>query len=248
MDDDVYASQNEAQEGHWWYAGRLALFGAVLRDLSLPSDSVALDVGTAGGINLRLMRQLGLQGIGFDFSPLALANCRTHGHTRLVRCGVEELPVADACADLVLATDVVEHVEDDRKAVVELGRTLKPGGYLLLTVPAFDVLWGANDAVSGHKRRYRLGRTVDLIRQAGLDPVERFYFSAAFFLPVLVARSLERARGADALAAGIRSDLDRTPKSLNRLLAIVSYADGAICRRLPIPFGTSVLVLARKPV
>ena len=154
---------------------------------------------------------------------------------------VRALPARSNSFDLVLATDVIEHVDDDRSAVQELARVVGANGVVLITVPAFQTLWSRHDEVAHHKRRYRRTAVVDLIAASGLELEECYYFNFLLFVPILVTRKLlaifrVKHRGDTALNIGF----------VNPILLWVFRRDVDLAPRVRPPFGVSLLALARK--
>src|SRR5262249_3534349 len=193
MRTSTYAVEAEVEETHWWFVGRRRLFGRELTRAGLPADARTLDVGTSTGANLRLPRDCGFGHVrGLDMSPDAIRFCAAKGFGPVQQGSVCAMPFASASFDLVLATDIIEHVDDDALALAQITRVLAPGGRALITVPAFPSLWGLQDEVSLHKRRYRLRPLVDLVRRAGLQPSHAFYFNYVLFAPIWLARQVIR--------------------------------------------------------
>lgn len=243
MQDSVYAADARLQEDHWWYVGRRALFGRELRALHLPSTAPVLEVGTSAGTNLRLLRELGFADVkGLDFSDEAIRLCAEKGLGRVEKGDITAMPFADESFSLVLATDIIEHVDDDGRALSEIARVLKPGAVALLTVPAFPSLWGLQDVVSSHKRRYRMKTFLPRIAEAGLVVERSFHFNYLLFGPIWVARQLMKLWRHD-----FRSESEVNTPLLNRLLGAVFHLDVSTASDLSPPFGVSILALARKP-
>ena len=193
MDIAAYAVEAAIEADHWWYVGRRLLFSNIVKALGLPENADILDVGTSAGTNLRMLRDLGFVHVsGVDQSREAIRFCAEKGFGEVQLGNVCTLPFGDDRFDLILATDIIEHVEDDLAALCELDRVLRPGQHLLLTVPAFSLLWGLEDDVSHHKRRYRLPELLEKLRRANLIPVQHFYFNYLLFLPILATRFLMR--------------------------------------------------------
>jgi SAM-dependent methyltransferase len=206
----------------------------------LPPDAAILDAGTGTGANLRLLRTLGFARVtGIDFSAEAIRFCAEKGLGEVQPGDVCALPFADRQFDLVLATDIIEHVEDDLAALREIRRVLRPGGHSLLTVPAFPILWGLQDEVSHHRRRYRLPLLVERLRAAGLTPRRCFYFNYLLFLPILAARRLMRI-----LNIRLASEGEVNTEWLNRMLTPLFRLDVKTAPWLRPPFGASALVTA----
>ena len=199
-----------------------------------------LDVGTSTGANLRMLRQLGFHNaIGIDPSEEAVRICKMKRHGSVLRGDIRALPFPSGSVDLVLATDVIEHVEDDLLALREISRVLAPGGKVLLTVPAFQSLWGPEDVRSWHKRRYRLRPLAELIIASGLRPIIKYYFNYLLFVPVWVARhSVER------LGIRLESESQLNTPVLNAFLAMIFSLDVMTAPWIHPPFGVSILCLA----
>jgi SAM-dependent methyltransferase len=161
-----------------------------------------------------------------------------------VRATVNELPIRSGAFDVVTSQDVLyfEGVDDDR-ALAELGRVLAAGGILLLNLPAFEWLRGAHDEFVKGRRRYSRAEVERLLRRAGLQPLFTSYWNAALFPAVALVRRLRRTR-----AAASESDLRPLPKGLNGFLYALLVLESAWFRHAALPFGTSVIAVARKPV
>jgi SAM-dependent methyltransferase len=142
---------------------------------------------------------------------------------------------------VVFATDVIEHIDDDHLAAQEICRVLKPGGSAIITVPAFESLWGLQDEKGFHKRRYRMQPLLALLRRAGLIPQRSCYFNYILFAPIFLARRL-----IDLFRIDLQSEAEVNSPLLNRLLSIVFTMDVRTAPVLRPPFGASILVVAAK--
>src|SRR3954447_5433519 len=140
------------EDRHWWYAERRSLLGAELRRLGRRPGS-ALDVGAAAGGNTRVLVRAGWRALALEYAEDGAALARERGLS-VVRGDATALPLGNASVDLVVAYDVLEHLDDDAGAVREIGRVLRPGGTLLVAVPAGMNNWSAHDEAVGHVRRY----------------------------------------------------------------------------------------------
>ncbi len=154
----------DLEDSHWWYAERRSLLAADIRDLS---PGVALDVGAAGGGNTRVLRSSGWAAVALEYGQEGAAVAQERGLV-VIRGDAERLPVRRESLDLVVAFDVLEHLGDDLGTLREIRRVLRPGGTLLVAVPAGMELWSAHDEAVGHVRRYSRGQLVDLVTAAGL--------------------------------------------------------------------------------
>jgi SAM-dependent methyltransferase len=160
------------------------------------------------------------------------------------------LPFASGSFDLVTALDALEHVEDDAAALRECFRVLRPGGTLLASVPAFRSLWGSVDELGHHHRRYRRRELLERVEAAGFEVVLDRFFNFLLFPPIAAVRWLGRALPARRAGAGepVRSDFDLV--SGGPLAALLARVLGAEARLLAlrVPFGVSLLCVARRPV
>jgi SAM-dependent methyltransferase len=242
MDTATYAAEAATEADHWWYVGRRLLFSDIIKTFGLPESADILDVGTSTGTNLRMLRDLGfVRVIGVDQSREAIRFCAEKGLGEVQLGDVCALPFGDHRFDLILATDIIEHVEDDLGALRELRRVLRPGQHLLLTVPAFSLLWGLQDDVSHHKRRYRLPELLEKLHRADLAPVQHFYFNYLLFFPILMSRYLMRI-----LNVKVASENDVNTEWLNRMLLPVFRLDVRTATWLRPPIGVSALVVATR--
>jgi SAM-dependent methyltransferase len=139
------------EERHWWYRERRAVLDTLLSRLELPG--AALDIGAACGGNTRVLQKHGWQATALDFSANGPEICNQRG-VPAIRADATRLPCATASFDLVVAYDVLEHIDDDLAVIHEVHRVLKPGGRFLVAVPADPALWSAHDEAVGHFRRY----------------------------------------------------------------------------------------------
>src|SRR5690348_5265845 len=235
------------ESGHWWFVGRRDMVRALVAQEHVDSSSRILEMGCSGGLLMQEFRNQGLtQVTGIDISSDAIALCRSAGLDAQVM-DAQQLELPDASFDLVIASDVLEHLTDEARAFQEWKRVLKPGGLLIVFVPAFMLLWSEHDVSNKHYRRYRRKQLVKLLESNGFTIQRSSYWNITLFMPIAGIRLLRRVlpRFADPKANG---DLVEPPKIANALLAGLLHAENRMLRRgLNWPFGVSVFVLARKP-
>jgi ubiquinone/menaquinone biosynthesis C-methylase UbiE len=227
------------EESHWWFQGKKRLVDTFL-DLADVPEGDYLDIGCGTGMFLKAfaMRR---NAYGLDASYQALSHCRQKANFKLVQGTGDHLPFSDSSFSLVTLLDIIEHVDDDENVLKEARRVCKPGGVALVTVPAFNYLWGSHDVVHGHKRRYIKSSLSMLAESAGFQ-VERITYTNFFiFFPVLLVRIISRL-----LPEKKASDMNETPLWLNRSMTKL-YAFEAFCLRgTNFPWGVSLLMVLRK--
>jgi SAM-dependent methyltransferase len=242
MEIAAYTAEAETEETHWWFVGRRKLFADEIERACIFPDARVLDVGAGTGANLRMLRASRFTRVtGLDDSDEAIRLCAAKGLGFVRKGDIRAMPFADASFDLVLATDVIEHVDDDGQAVAEIARVLVPGGRALITVPAFQSLWGLQDRQALHKRRYRLRPLLELLRSRGMQVECSYYFNYILFTPIWIARRL-----IDLFGVTLDSENKLNTPLLNRALSLVFFLDVSTARMLRVPFGVSILVMARK--
>ncbi len=243
MQQHTYSIMYEVEESHWWFVGRRRILRSfmarIVADLKKTNPQI-LDIGCGTGANLEMLAEFGaVQGV--DVSPEALAFCRTRGLDQVRQGAAEELPYADGQFDLVTALDVVEHLDDDRSGLEEMRRVLHPKGRALIFVPAFMFLWGVQDDISNHRRRYTLKGIKDVLQSAGFELERATYANITFFFPILLGRILMRATGFRPA-----SENNLTIGGLNGVLGSLFGAEATLLRYLNFPFGVSIICVARR--
>jgi SAM-dependent methyltransferase len=246
LEHEEYARMFEAERAQWWYEGMRAIQGALLAGpLGSPAGSVRpllLDAGCGTGYNLHHLSSLA-RPIGVDLSAEALRFCQERG-VAVARGNLLALPFQAQRFDCVTSFDVLYHawVTDDRAATRELCRVLRPGGYLLLRVPALRMLWGAHDRAVHSRHRYTRGEVRRLLEQVGMSVLRLSYCNSLLF-PLLAVR-----RGLDRLTGRQGSDVQFLPGPLEWAFRRALVFEAALLRRgFSLPIGASVVTLARKP-
>lgn len=253
---------HELESHYWWFVGRREIVRNLLQEaLKVRAKKEKkpvslLDIGCGTGANLPMLSQaVGKKGAvtALDYSPLALEFARSQLGglpVGLLRSDAIHLPFEAEQFDIVTMLDVLEHVEEDDRAVQEIFRVLKPGGAFILTVPAYQYLWSAHDEALHHFRRYEYAELRSLLRAAGFQ-VWRQSFAMSMMPPIawfwrkfILPLKPRRARDAKRHSEG--AVLPQIPEFANRALIGYLAAEGKILRRRPLKFGTSLVAIARK--
>jgi SAM-dependent methyltransferase len=241
MEEWRYRELYELEDRHWWFRSRRRVLWALLRRAGLPPSPRILDAGCGTGRNLVEFGGLG-EAEGVDFSSDAVSFCRLRGLERVRQAPLEELPFESGRFDLALAADVIEHLDDDRRALAELRRVSAAGGRLVATVPAYAWLWSRHDESLHHKRRYTAARLGAALRAAGWEPEVATYFFSAVLPGVAAVRAFRRGQ-ADGNG---ESDLSLTSAPVGRLLELPTIAEAKLIERgARLPAGVSLGVVAR---
>lgn len=247
MDATAYEMMARDEDRHWWWSGRRAILETILDELrdrgGLPKGTL-YDLGCGVGSNLAVLARYG-DALGLDGSALAVDAAHRLGRANVrfadLSRGLEAVAdLAPASGAVVLMADVLEHLDDERPALELARHLLAPGGVFVATVPAFPMLWGPSDEFNHHRRRYTrdtLGAAVSQVFR-----VERMsYFNAALFPAVAVARALSRRLkrpGAEEIAL--------PPPAINAALTRLFRAERHVLSRADLPFGVSLLCVARR--
>lgn len=232
---------------YWWLSGKYRIIDDVVGRSFRPAAARprVLDLGCGPGNLLDLLTTHG-DIYGSDFSADALRFCAERGYRRLFRADFHRLPLASASFDLVTCIDVLEHLEDDRRAVAELARILRPAGLLVVSVPAFMALWGDHDRLYGHHRRYRTREVRERFEAAGLRVRKLSYFEPLFFAPLWLYRNWKKKAVKEGGLAE-RDDFVKVGKGLNAVLTEMIAAERFFLRYASFPFGVTILAVAEKP-
>jgi SAM-dependent methyltransferase len=243
MEAGVYLDMRRVEDEHWWFVGRRRIVRAALAALRFDGRPRILDAGCGTGGNLAMLAEFGeVTGLELDEQAVRVARLRGAGPVR--RGGLPlDVPAWHRRFDLVVMTDVLEHLDDDVGALRSVAAVLRPGGFALLTVPAFQFLWSAQDEANHHRRRYTAAQLRSAIERAGLRTVRLSYINS-FLFPAVAAGKL----GARMLGRGpARAGLALPPAPLNALLASVFAAERHLLRWAALPIGVSVLAIGRRP-
>ena len=239
MERSVYTQMAELDQRHWWYRARREVLAALIRRTVGPAkDAAILEIGCGTGHNLAMLGQFGnVDALELDEEARGIAEGRLG--RKVMSSPLPELnEVAPHHYDLIGAFDVIEHIADDRAALASIASRLKPGGKLVVTVPAHQWMWSAHDVVNHHQRRYSKRALKALIEASPLRLESIGYFNSLLFPAAIAERMWSRVRGRD------DSDLKLPPGPLNAALERAFAAERHLIGRLPLPPGLSLFAVA----
>jgi SAM-dependent methyltransferase len=237
------AEMHAVEVDHWWFAGKRTLFKRLLRDRLAKPRLKMLDVGSGTGAVPQDFQRFGWI-CATDRSVDAMRFAQEKHVTRTAVCDATALPFADRSMDLVLAFDIIEHVEDDRGMLEELARVLKPGGAAAIHVPAWPSMWSRHDEVLEHKRRYTRRGFRQLLEESPLEIEYLGWASASIFPPAFLLRTVRRDGGGD--SAG-NADIFSLPEPLNTIARGIYRVEAEIAATAGLPFGMSLAAVAGRP-
>jgi SAM-dependent methyltransferase len=240
-----------AEDRHFWFRARNAALAAVLRQLdpALPGGYRALEIGCGTGNTLQVMAAecRGGRVFGFDADLGSLDHARDRVGPRVMQADIAWTPFAASMRfQLIGMFDVLEHIADESGALSRVRELLTGDGVFLVTVPASKRLWSAFDVASHHQRRYEPDELGQRLVQAGFTVEYLTPFMAAVYPLAWIKRRLAASlRASDPFDAAV-DDLRVVPVANSILGWLLSPEAGAIARRRRLPFGTSVLAIARR--
>lgn len=247
--DRLLEATARAEQTHFWWRGFRAFVAPALSRAAHGGASRVLDCGCGTGANLQMLRRIG-PAIGIDLTWSGLAVARGRGERGVAQASAAALPFADASFDLVTSFDVLQHIPDPAEpaALREMSRVLRPGGHVVLTVAAMNLLWGNHSVLAHELRRYSRGELRQKLVEAGLRPVRITYTNATLF-PILVPlRMMQRFRGLAASDEDARAATESRlpPAPVNAALTALLHVEAAALRVVNMPFGSSLLAVAAR--
>jgi SAM-dependent methyltransferase len=246
MDERQMNAMLELDDRHWWYRGRRRIIRAELDRLSVPARARVLDAGCGSG---RTLEELGRYGevFGLELDPGAASKARDRNCGEVHIGRLEELPWEDGYFDLITCLDVIEHTPDDRVTLRELRRVCRPGGFLLVTVPAYQGLWSMHDVSNHHYRRYSRDRLRASARDAGWQVGRMTSFNGLLLAPAAAVRLAERRRLREP-DSDYKPELTLGPEWLNAVLEQPLRLEARwLARGRTMPAGLSLLAVLENP-
>ncbi|MBI5640904.1 MAG: class I SAM-dependent methyltransferase [Nitrospirae bacterium] len=244
MDDSYAGTYHRLEEDHWWFKARRDMIFRLLKGCD--RDSAIVEIGCSGGPLISYLRGKGFSNIrGIDISERSISLCRERGIESVRVADGQETGFGDNEFDIVIASDVLEHIEDEDRAIKEWCQILKSGGKLIVFVPAFRFLWSSHDELNYHYRRYSRPELIRKLERNGLLIRRASYWNFILFPLISLIRLITR------FFAGKRADaaeqLRQSAPLVNLMLeGLLKIENRVISGGINFPFGVSVFAVAEK--
>lgn len=240
----------EAQQiDHWWFVGRRCLLKSLIERFAIEKINkkfdLVLDVGCGVGSNCGALRSNAIKLVGVDMDPVAIDYCKNQTYDLVVESPLDKLTPDDIGArpDFLVAMDILEHLPDDAGGMVSIYEILNNGGLAFITVPACPWLWGMQDVIGHHYRRYTKKSLEKLLRGSGFKVVRLTYFNTWLFLPIVLMRLAMKVWR----PKNVISESQVNAPWINKPLAwFFSEETKGVAKGRNYPFGISLLAVVRK--
>lgn len=243
MEKDFEKKYHDVETDHWWFKSRRKYLLDLLKEA--PKDSKILDIGCSSGIFLKDLENLGFKQdnlFGIDISEIAIENCKANGLNHCFVMDAQNITLTETF-DIIIASDCLEHLQDDKKALKNWKSLLKIGGQMYVFVPAFMSLWSYHDEVNMHHRRYTKAELNSKIQAENLEIQKASYWNFFLFLPVYGFRKLsaffqKKKKG--------ESDISIGNTVVNSLLLQLIVFENKLLKVMNFPFGVSTFCIAKR--
>lgn len=241
--EESYASKyHKLEERHWWFLGRRDIIFKLIKNY--PEDTDILEVGCSGGALIGFLKGQGFRRLqGIDIDERAIEICRQKGIADVHVGNAESTWFKDQQFDMIIASDILEHIKDEDKALREWNRILKKDGELLIFVPAFQFLWSRHDEVNHHYRRYSKSGLIGTLERNGFKVKRVSYWNFSLFLPVALVRLSQRFLPS---RRGSGDQLHEVNRFVNKTLESILRFENMFLTGMSFPFGVSLFAIAGK--
>jgi len=249
MDKLYYKEYFKLERKHWWFKARLNILDTLF-NLEIPkNDSITiLNAGAATGATSIMLKKYGSV-TSLEYDKTCSEFLSSILDEEVLNESLTDLTLDDKSLDVVCAFDVIEHIENDQKAIKEANRVLKDDGYIFLTVPAFNILWSTHDDINHHYRRYSLKKLNRILKENGFEVEYSSYFNFLLFAPILAIRLFSKLIPAKKSIESTGSDFEKfnSNRFLNQLLYKIFMSEIFLLKRkIRLPFGVSAIIIGRK--
>jgi len=239
MERNVYIRQYNQNKNHWWFEGRKLVLSTILKKYSI-NKKIILDYGCGVGINLNMLSKFG-KVFYYDTSRLAINYVKKNYSNKNFFININKLYKYKKKFDLIVATDVIEHIKNDKREIIKISNLLKKNGYVLITVPAFQCLYSSKDKSLKHYRRYNKETLRNLLNKHFYE-IKFTYFNFILFLPIAILILFFKITKIKFI-----SSVERKPNFLINKLAFFLFAfESFFINKMKYPFGISLLFFGKK--
>ena len=248
MDHKFYQEYYNLEREGWWFKARLSILESYCKKIINHPEMRILNVGAATGATSEMLSKFG-EVTSLEYDEFCCKFLKEKTGIEAINASLTDLPFEDDSYDIICAFDVIEHIEDDIKAIEEIHRVLKPNGKYLLTVPAFQSLWSNHDLINHHYRRYRKNQFNKLIVNNKLKINYSTYFNFWLFIPISIVRfilnNIPRKKNSD--STGSDNEIMQSSKIVNGILYRIFYSEKFLLKlNIKFPFGVSILTIGSK--
>jgi SAM-dependent methyltransferase len=248
MESYEYQTLFEFESSYWWFLGQHSILLDTLDSLKLTPTAMVLDAGCGTGQNLaNIKERITSRANGFDVSYHAIPFWKERGLKNVYLASTNEIPLPDDTFDAVISVDILcEDAVDDEQALNELGRVTKPGGFIILIVPAYEWLMTEEHHRAVHAtKRYSRKYMITMLQKLPVEIIRVTHFFA-FLFPAIAGYRLALRTFSRKSNIQPRSELKHLPVVLNNLLCGIVKLEERVIRKNDLPFGSSILAVARK--
>lgn len=248
MDQKFYQEYYKLEREGWWFKARLSILENYCQAIITNPDMKILNVGAATGATSEMLSKYG-KVTSLEYDEFCCKFLKEKTGIEAINASLTELPFENNSYDMICAFDVIEHIENDNKAVEEIYRVLKPKGKYFITVPAFQSLWSNHDVVNHHFRRYKKKQLNKLIESKNLKIDHSTYFNFWLFIPISITRFILNniPRKKDSNLSGSDNEILQSSNIINRILYRIFHSEKFLLRiNIKFPFGISILTIGYK--
>ena len=248
MDQKFYQEYYKLEREGWWFKARLSILENYFQAIITNPDMKILNVGAATGATSEMLSKYG-KVTSLEYDEFCCKFLKEKTGIEAINASLTELPFENNSYDMICAFDVIEHIENDNKAVEEIYRVLKPKGKYFITVPAFQSLWSNHDVVNHHFRRYKKKQLNKLIESTNLKIDHSTYFNFWLFIPISITRFIFNniPRKKDSNLSGSDNEILQSSNIINRILYRIFHSEKFLLRiNIKFPFGISILTIGYK--
>ena len=243
MEKDFEKKYHDVETDHWWFKSRRKYLVDLMKDV--PKDSKILDIGCSSGILLKDLEIIGYKAenlFGIDISEIAIENCKINGLKHCFVMDAQNITLTETF-DIIIASDCLEHLEDDKKALKNWKNLLKIGGQMYVFVPAFMLLWSYHDEVNMHYRRYTNAALKSKLETENFQIQKASYWNFFLFLPVLIFRKISAIFNKNKTG---KSDISIGNSIVNSALLKLIIFENKLLKIVNFPFGVSAFCIAKR--